>query len=181
MPRWLAIAVVLVAQSTPAPVDFSGRWNLDTYLSDHPEQVAAAIRTDLHLSGETTFVLAGGRGRQSRRGNEQRSSSKPPSADEQERIDDLTLALRYPAPTLTITQHGDTVTLADPQGQTRTLAHWEGPQLVSTTDLGHGRRLVATLSMVPTTRQLMIRTVVERAPNEPGPFEIKQVYDRAER
>ena len=46
--KWLLVAAAMLLQ-TPAPVDFSGAWNLDTYLSDHPEQVAAAIRADLHI------------------------------------------------------------------------------------------------------------------------------------
>ena len=108
--------------------------------------------------------------------------------------------MRYPPPTLQISQTADAITMSDPHGATRTLTAngrkqmlnygddetpaetttaCQGPQLVSTTDLGGGRRMTATYSIVPTTRQLMIRTIIERAPDEPGSFEIKQVYDRA--
>ncbi|HZP47176.1 MAG TPA: hypothetical protein VFB07_01485 [Vicinamibacterales bacterium] len=172
----LAAAVVV-----SAPVDFSGTWTLDTYLSDNSEQVAAAIRADLRIGSDTsTFLMTGARGPRERGRNPHQADAKPPNADEQKQIDDLTMALRYPAPTLKITQSGDAVTLTDAQGQTRTLDHWEGPQLVATTDLGNGRRMTATYSLVPTTKQLMVRTVIERAPNQPGAFEIKQVYDRAQ-
>src|SRR3954453_7989227 len=56
-----------------APTDLSGTWTLDTYLSDSPEQVAAAVRLDLGLGpvnrgGDTTEhgrgdQHGGGRGR----------------------------------------------------------------------------------------------------------------------
>ncbi|HZT77624.1 MAG TPA: hypothetical protein VFA27_13315 [Vicinamibacterales bacterium] len=179
MRTFLIVVTAFVLQAAAPSVDLSGTWRLDTDLSDNPEQVAAAIRADLRIGSDTTtFLMTGTRGRDRGRGNRP-VDAKPPSADEQQKIDDQTLALRYPAPTLTITQSGDTVTLTDAQGQSHTLNHWEGPQLVATTDLGNGRRLVATYSIVQATKQLMIRTVVERAPNEPGAFEIKQVYDRA--
>jgi hypothetical protein len=173
------IAAALLAQTSGAPVDLSGTWTLDTNLSDNPEQVAAAIRADLHLGCETaTFVMRNDRGRSRGRPEPRDTAPKEPNADEQKRIDDLTTALRYPPPTLRIAQTGTTLTLTDAQGQTHTLSHWEGPQLVSTTDLGGGRRMTSTYSLLPMTRQLIIRTQIERAPNQPGPFEIKQVYDR---
>ena len=178
--RLLLIAATVALQS--ATVNFAGTWTLDTYVSDNPEQVAAAIHADLRLQPDTTFVMSGSRnGGFGRRREPDKSSSKAkaPSADEQKQIDDLTMTLRYPPPTLRLDQRGDTVTFADDQGQTHTLNHWEGPQLVATTDLGNGRRMRSTYSLVPTTNQLMIRTAIERAPNEPGPFEIKQLYDRA--
>lgn len=175
--KWLSIVAALLLQSAAPGLDLSGTWNLDTYLSDHPEQVAAAIRADLRIGPDTAFLMMGTRG-QGRGRNQRQSDAKEPNADEQQQIDDLTMALRYPAPTLQIAQNGDAVALTDAQGQTRTLNHWEGPQLVATTDLGNGRRMIATYSIVPTTKQLMIRTTIERAPNQPGAFEIKQVYDR---
>ncbi len=193
----LFLVAAVALQAAPV-VDLSGSWTLDTYLSDHPEQVAAAIRADLRLTPETTaFRMTNDRSRD--RGARPRNASPAePNADEQKHIDDLTEILRYPPPALQITQTADAITLADPHGRTRTLAtngtkqsisygesgtaadtitEWQGPQIVSTTDLGGGRRMVTTYSIVPTTKQLMVRTVIARAPNEPGAFEIKQVYD----
>ena len=49
----LLIAAAALAARAPAQaqsaVDLSGTWTLDTYLSDSPEQVAAAVRLDLGL------------------------------------------------------------------------------------------------------------------------------------
>ena len=44
----LVLPVVLASQ---APVDLSGKWTLDTYLSDNPEQIAAALRIDTGQGG----------------------------------------------------------------------------------------------------------------------------------
>ena len=198
-------AVVLLAA---APVDLSGTWTLDTYLSDNPEQIAAAVRADLRLPNDEVAVGALGRGggfgrRGSRdaasKGGKERTEIRP---EDQKRIDDVTSILRYAPPTLRVSQTDASITLSDPQGTTRTLAvtgkrekqiygdnataadtttDWEGPQLVSSIDIGSGRRMTLTYSIVPTTKQLMVRAAVERAPNEPGPFEITLVYDRVDR
>ncbi len=63
--KWLLLAAAMLLQG--APLDFSGTWNLDTYLSDNPERVAAAIRADLQIGSETTtFLMMGTRGQQGR-------------------------------------------------------------------------------------------------------------------
>jgi hypothetical protein len=208
------LAIVLTAQTATsgraptasATADLSGTWTLDTYLSDKPAQVAAAIRTDLGQRDSSLFPErpTGGRfGRGSgRRGQPSppgpAGTSTPPNAEEQRALDDITAAVRYPPPTLQISQTDTSVTLADPQGRSRTFqtngkreqqlfesaradstARWEGPQLVVDFDLGKGRKMTYTYAVVPTTRQLLVRIVFEPAPNQPAPFEIKYVYDRA--
>ena len=57
-------------------------------------------------------------------------------------------------------------------------ATWEGPQLVVAYEVGHVGTLTYTYSLVPTTKQLLIRVNVERRPGQPGPFEIRLVCNR---
>ncbi len=196
----LAVGALLRAQ---APIDLSGTWTFDTYLSDNAQQVAASIRADLgqNDSGLAGGVSEGGRvGRSAgRRGPAHAGRVTPaPNAEDQRVLDAITHPLRYPPPTLRIIQSSTTVTIRDPQGQSRafqtngkreqqmfdtaradSVARWEGPQMVVDIDLGNGRKLTYTYSIVPTTRQLLVRVTLERAPNQPGPFEIKFVYNRA--
>jgi hypothetical protein len=217
-PRTLALPVLLILATlavlaqpqttSSARVDLSGKWTLDTYLSDHPAQVAAAIRADLGQPPTDQPFGPGsdqegrfGRGDVGRRGGggpRGGGRQNQPNAEEQKRLDALTAPLRYPPTTLTITQTATGVSLAGEQGQTVTLTangkrekltvgentietttRWEGPLLVSEQDLGKGRKMTYTYSIVPTTNQLLVRVELERAPGQPGPFEIKQVYNRA--
>lgn len=205
---WSAAAAAGQAPAK-APIDLSGTWTLDTYLSDSPEQVAAAIRIDLgQRAADEVFVEQAQQGRSGnrmpRRAEPQRPHETPEQAAEREkheaeqlnRLNELTTSVRYPAPTLTITQSEGSVTLADGQQQVTlttdgkrqkvgvgdaqldTSASWQGPQLVIEQDLGSGRAMTRTFSIVPTTKQLMIRSTFERAPREQGSFEVKQVYNR---
>lgn len=208
----LSVACVAVAAHAqprpPAAVDLSGKWTLDTYLSDSPESIAAALRIDLGIgSGDQLFAGdlengRSGRGGAGRRGQPpgQRGGARGGdlNPEEQNRLNDLTAPLRYPPAVLTIVQSTDRLTLTDDSGQARTLTtsgarekqplgaitvdtttRWEGPQLVSEEDLGKGRKITFTYSIVPTTRQLLVRARVERGPGQSGPFDIKYVYNRA--
>jgi len=206
----LSASMVLGAQSTaPVGVDLSGTWALNAPLSDNPEQVAAAIRIDLGLGaagaaaeGTPETGRFGRRGGDGLPGNSPRGrSNRPdqPSADELNRLNDLTAPLRYPPTMLTISQTAETVTFTtDTPGHTQTLTtngkrekvtvgsntidvttKWEGPQLITEQDLGKDRKVIITYAVVASTKQLLVRTALERAPLERGPFEIKYVYDRA--
>ena len=121
-----------------------------------------------------------------------------PSPEEQRAVDAITHPLRYPPPTLQIAQTAAAVTFAEGPNQARTFqvngkreeqvfdtaradstARWEGPQLVIAFDLGKGRKMTYSYSVVAPTRQMLVRVRFERAPNQPSPFEIKFVYDPA--
>jgi hypothetical protein len=198
-----ATAGIALAQ---APVDLSGKWTLDTYLSDNPEQVAAAIRGDVGqvaggMFGDQDIFGGSGRGG-GRRGGEGRGGAnappRQPNADDQKRLDEVNATLRYPPTSLSIVESADVVTVTDQQGAARTLSptgkrekqtvgsltldvttRWEGPQLVSEQDVGAGHMVRYTYSIVPTTKQLMVRIAIDRSPGRPGPFEIRMVYNRA--
>jgi hypothetical protein len=190
-----------------APVDLSGTWTLDTYLSDSPEQVAAAVRLDLGIGPVNHGGDAGEHGRGEQRGDgrgrggqygRQGVPRQTLTPEEQARIDELTNTVRYAPATVTITQNASSVMLADARGGTRTYqtngkkekqtvgsatiesaARWQGPQLVIETELPRDRRMTVSWSIVPTTKQLLMRVALARGTLEIGPLQIKQVYNRA--
>lgn len=209
---FLLVAILAVtvrsALSQPNAFDLSGRWMFDTYVSDNPQQVSAAIRADLGQGSGELFTDdlfgggrygGGGRGRRGQgpgRGNAG-EKPQPVTADDQHKIDDLTSGLRYPPPSMTVTDNGTTLAITDAQGQTRTFqisgkrekqtfesgpvdttTTQEGPVIVSEYDLGKGRKMIYRYSIDGLSKQLVIKVTFERGPGDPGPFEIKQVYDR---
>jgi len=215
MRRWLsgvlvaAIAIVAAAvahaQTSKPALDLAGTWTLDTYLSDSPEQVAASIRIDLGQDGSGAFSGMPERGRargMGRRGQPPRGegggSAAATSPEDQQALDNITAAVRFPPPTLRITQTDASIVIGDVQGPSRTfqingrreqqmfdttradsVARREGPQVVIDIDLGKGRKMTLIYSIVPTTAQLRMRVRFEKAPNDLGPFEVKYIYNRA--
>lgn len=203
----LATTIAASQSSAPPAIDLSGRWTLNTYVSDNPEQVAASIRVDFGVGGSDElfgrgegerFGRRGGRGEGQRNAGGGSKAPDQPSVEEQNRLNQLTEPVRYPPTTLVVSQTADAVTFTDAQGQARTLAttgkrekqtigantidvttRWQGPQLISEEDLGKGRRMIFTYSIVPATKQLLLRVALERATGQRGPFEIKYLYDRA--
>ncbi len=134
----IAVAVAgTVASSQPgAPggLDLSGRWTLNTYLSDNPEQVAASIQFDFGLGGPDRLPdrgsepgrfgrRGGGRGEpQGTREGSRGASRDQPSQEELNRLNELTEPVRYPLTTMVVSQKPDAVTFTDAQGQARTVA-----------------------------------------------------------
>ena len=181
-------------QVLPAPIDLAGTWSLDIHLSDHPEQVARAIQFD---TGEFT-AEAFGRGMEPRAGEERRPPADRMSTNDRKLLAELTRPVKFPSPTLTIAQRDNAVTFTvgerapdtlrtDGKTEKRSLdagtfnrtAEWAGPQLLVAYEVGRAGTLTYTFSIVPTTRQLLIRVNFELVPGQPGPFEIKLVYNRA--
>lgn len=209
----IACAAPARAQDKPAGrPDFSGAWTLDSYLSDNPEQVARAIRLDTGqyleqelVGGEIERGRPGGIGRaggnQGGRGGPARgqgATADQVSPDDRKKLTELTDAVQFASPTLTISQTVSAITITSTRGGTQTVrtdgkaetqqldagavdrvANWEGPTVVVAYEVGHAGTLTCTYRLVPTTKQLLIRVNFERRRGEPGPFDIKLVYNRA--
>jgi hypothetical protein len=202
-----ALSLRVHAQSSGA-VDLSGTWTLDTYLSDSPEQVAAAVRLDLGIGAvnrSPNDATSGGDQRgygRGRGGNYGRQGGAPPRQDltpeDQARLDEVANTVRYAAATLTVAQDGSSVTFTDTRAGARTYqtngkkekqtfgsatvdatARWQGPQLVIEAELPRDRRMTTTWSIVPTTKQLLMRVSLGRGTLEMGPLQVKQVYNRS--
>lgn len=209
----LAAATAAVAAFQGGGPSLAGTWTLDSYLSDNPEQVARAIRLDTGLSptDESLSGLEGGtpggrgmgRGGYGRGGYGRMGGPPPPrrpepiSAEDRKLVEELTGAVQFPPPTLTITQDGSEITLAGGSGASQTFhagskaekqqlqagvvdrtVAWEGPHLVVRYQVGHAGTLRYTYSVAPTTKQLVVRVTFDRD-QQAGPFEIKLVYDPA--
>jgi hypothetical protein len=196
------------AQSGSAPVDLSGQWSLDIHLTDHPEQIARAIqidtgtfRVELEIPGRGDEAGLAGGDRPlgvGRRGDRDRDRPDDPlSTEERKLLAELTRPVQFPPTRLTIAQSETTVTVTagdgapeimrtDGKAEKRTVeagtvmrtAAWTGPQLRVGHKVGRAGTLTYTYSIVPTTRQLLIRVNFERVTGQPGPFDIKLVYNR---
>jgi hypothetical protein len=135
------------------------------------------------------------RGRPGRPGDG-KPQDKPLNTEEKNQLNELAQVLQYPPLALSISQSSSTLALTDPHGQTRTLqltgksekqplgsnvvdctTKVEGPQIISEYQVGKGRTLVYRYSRVPTTGQLLITISFERVEGQPGPVQIRQVYD----
>jgi hypothetical protein len=215
---WAALIVLMgiggaravCAQALAGRPDFSGN---DTYLSDNPEQIARALRLDTGRTGDEALIGRGtgrggfggagriGSGRKTL-GGEPRGRGEAPdqmSAEDRKKVTELTNAVQFASPTLSMTQSENAITFVDSRSGTQTVttngkaekysldtgpvdrvARWEGPTLVIAYEVGHAGALTYTYMLVP-TKQLLIRVNFERLRGEPGPFEIKLVYNRAPR
>ena len=189
-----------------ATADLSGTWSIDTYLSDHAEQITRAIEFD---SGEFRYETdinrparggtgtpahsdpaRRGPGRQSRGG-----AIDHLSETDRKVLAELIRPVRFPPLTLKISQSDQTLTIVgdrDPYemrtdgkdekyaletGSVKRTAQWTGPHLRVAYEVGHAGMLTYDYSIVP-TGQLLIRINFERIRDEPGPFDVKIVYNR---
>jgi hypothetical protein len=194
------------AQTVPGSgMSLSGTWALDTYLSDSPGQVAETLRIDLgprSREGELGRMGRGadGTGRTGSGGSGRgRARAQPVETGQKEdpKRKELLDAVRFPPLTLTLSETDGSTLLTDSMGFTRTFrpngkkepqqfhagaittrTTWQGPQLVIEYDLGQDTWLKYTYSLVPTTKQLLMRVTVESNQEQLAPFEIKQVYNR---
>jgi hypothetical protein len=196
------LVVALAVQTAGGAANLSGTWSLNAMLSDAPEQVVRELQADTgqrpadqlfgDLGGgeERGGGGRGGRGRRPAPSNAPRS--EPMKDADQKLLDQLTTAIRLPPTTLTIAQGDGTVTLGgdtirtDGKTETRQLdggsvertAAWEGPQLVIREKIGHAGTLRTMYSVLPATKQLLVRVDFQREGQlGAGPFEIKLVYD----
>jgi hypothetical protein len=163
--------------------------------------LAAADMSFGRGEGRGSGAARGGRDADRERGSAAARNTPPRSdlsQDEQARIDEVTTLVRYAPATVTVAQTATSVTFTDPRSGPRTFqtsgkrekqtfgsttvdstARWEGPQLVIELDLPKDRKMTTNWSIVPTTKQLMMRVTFARGPLEIGPFQIKQVYGRS--
>lgn len=202
------VAVSGRAPSAQAPdaQTVAGAWELNSWLTDSSDQIVQAIKTDLRTNDLDLFTPPaapeeGERGRGGRRNpiqpqrqSHERALLKP---DEQQKIQSLLDIARLPAVSLTIAQDGGKVTITDPVRGSRTFqangvkepqkfesgvldatTRWEGPQLITDYDVGHGNALRFSYMIVPPSNVLLIRISVQLPGNAAAPFVIKHVYDK---
>jgi hypothetical protein len=199
-PFLLAASLAAQGPATP-PVNLSGAWSLDVYLTDHPEQIARSIQFDTGEFAPATFrgveapPARGGRGGRGAVGQDPQPGQISP--EDRKLLAELIRPIQFPPPSLTIEQQDATVTItagerasytlkADGKDERMTLesgsverkATWKGRVLHVAYEVGRSGVLTYVYSIVPTTGQLLIRVNFERVPGQPGPFEIKLVYNK---
>jgi hypothetical protein len=188
------------AQTSDKP-DLSGTWQLDRGISSDLATLSFEPRANTdNPRGSMGRGGYGGRGGGGFGGFGGRNSSRTPartsSPEEQARLKMLTDDIKAGSATLVISHHDPTFTVSDAQGKTRFLktdgstdknqlgaatiestTHWEGTRLVAEYTIGATRMLAYTFTMLPATRQLVMRIRVEDSqnPRAAGP-EAKLVY-----
>jgi hypothetical protein len=122
------------------------------------------------------------------------------STDDRLRTLELTDEVRNPSSTLTISQHDGTFSVSDAQNTTRVFhtngkkdtlplhavkvdskTVWDGDRLVTEYDVGSGRKIRYTYSIVPDSRQLLVEVVFDTGQKQSGRTlpAIKHIYDVA--
>ena len=181
--------------------DFSGTWSIDEYQQD-------PARADFG-AGEQRGQRAGGfGGGSSRRGRFGGFGGPPPptretaragTPEEHARLQLLTDLLKKSSASLVISHHDPNFVINDAQDHTlffqtdgspeenhlgsvtlTSTTHWDGSRLVTEFSLGTRQRLVYTYSMLPATKQLVLRVRLEAAEGQPAHgSELKLVYQLA--
>jgi hypothetical protein len=190
--------------------NFSGSWTLDRDLSDNPRQsgsesaVSGQGQHPSQRGGYGGYGRGGGYGGMGRGGYGGYGGSGRPgqvSPDDQKKIEELGREAKSPSPTLTISHSTANIAISDAQGHTRffqtngskdqhqldsgivtSTTKWDGNRLVMDYDLGSGRKLTYTYSIVPATRQLLVQVRFDNGQGQTrsgGPQITKYVYDPA--
>ena len=191
------------AQTPAASPALAGTWAFDPYVSDHPVQIALALRLD---TGDGRLETRRGdgddRGTADRpprdAGRGRGGGMRGPAMSEADRalLTELTDAVRFPPLRLVISASDaglrfDTgpgepaVVHADGKPEKRQLrsgavtrtARWDGSRLVVSDEVGQAGTLTHTYEVAPTTGQLVVRVAFTPATGDASPLEIKLVYD----
>jgi hypothetical protein len=119
------------------------------------------------------------------------------STDDRLRALELADEVRNPSEKLTITQNDDSLSIVDERGRTHSFrtngkkdsqqldsvkvdskTKWEGDHLVTEFDLGNGRKLRYTYSLLADPKQLLITAVFDDGQKQGNPLSpVKRVYD----
>ena len=201
----VAVSAILASGQTAPPAevsgdtrpDFSGTWSLDRSLSTAPNQMSLApAANDNRPSDRGNGGGFGGFGRQRRGGAASRGAGEVLTPIEQSRLKAFTDELKTSFATLGISHHDPSFVVSDAQGRaqffqatsvsdenylgTETVTsstHWDGSRLVTGYLLGSHLTLVYTYTLLPKTKQLVLRVTRKSEGDQrtTGP-EIKLVY-----
>jgi len=178
--------------------NLSGDWALNRQLSDDPQHDDASARTQPNggrrggFGGRGGFGRGGFGGRYGGGAGSRRADVDP--ATIQQAIDEA----RSPSPSLTISHSAANIAITDARGRTRffqtsgatdkhqldagtvdSTTSWNGGDLVIQYDLGNGRRMTYTYSLLAATKQLVVRIRIDGSGSGRGPATLKYVYEPA--
>jgi hypothetical protein len=196
-----ACAFVAVLHAAPtaddARPDFSGTWALDRNISTDPAQIDFAPGTPAsrpqQRGGFGGIGGFGGRGGNRQRPNGQASEGL--TQVEQERLKALTDELKSAMGTIVISHHDPDFVVSNAQNHTLFLhttgvneenhlgtttinsaTHWDGSRLVTECALGSRLTLVYTYTLLPNTKQLVLRVARQAADRQRAGPDVRLVY-----
>lgn len=198
----MVAAMAAVTHAAPATdtdkPDFSGTWALDRNISTDPTQIdfapAATPNRPMRggFGGGGIGGFGGGRSRQRR--NEQ-SAEEGLTQVEQERLKVLTDQLKTATATLVISHHDPDFVVNDAQNHTLFLhttgvnddnhvgsttisstTHWDGSKIVTECVLGSRLTLVYTYTLLPNTKQLVVRVSRHAGDRQRAGQDVRLVY-----
>jgi len=183
--------------------DFSGTWTLDRNISTDPGQIdfgrGTTTNRQSQRGGIGGFGGFGGRGGFRPRNNGQ-GSGEGLTQVEQERLKAITDQLKSASGTLVISHHDPDFVVNDAQNHTFFLhttgvneenhlgattinssTHWDGSRLVTECVLGSRLTLVYTYTLVPNTKQLVVRVARQSGDRERAGQDVRLVYRPAQK
>jgi len=196
-----ASAVVAVIHAAPATdtdkPDFSGTWALDRNISTDPAQIdfapAATPTRPMRggFGGGGIGGFGGGRNRQRPNGQDSEGLTQV----EQERLKALTDQLKTATGTLVISHHDPDFVVNDSQNHTLFLhttgvnddnhvgattisssTRWEGSKIVTECVLGSRLTLVYTYTLLPDTKQMVVRVSRQAGDRQRAGRDVRLVY-----
>jgi hypothetical protein len=192
-----ALAIARAQQGDGAKPDFSGTWTLDRNLSTNPAQITFVPAPDANRRPQRGGIGGfGGFGRGgSRPRADSQNSAESLTPSEQERLKALTDQLKTATATLVISHHDPDFVVNDAQDHTLFLhttgereenhlgaitisssTHWTGSRLVTECVLGSRLTLVYTYTLLPNTRQLVVRVARQAEDRRPAGQDVRLVY-----
>jgi hypothetical protein len=193
---WAVVMHAAAATDTEKP-DFSGTWALDRNISTDPAQIDFAPAAGANrpqrggFGGGGIGGFGGGRSRQRTNGQ----SSEGLTQVEQERLKALTDQLKTATGTLVISHHDPDFVVNDAQNHTLFLhttgvnddnhvgattisstTHWDGSRLVTECVLGSRLTLVYTYTLLPETKQLVMRVSRQAGDRQRAGQDVRLVY-----
>jgi hypothetical protein len=200
-----ALTVARAEQGSQKP-DFSGTWALDRNISTDPAQIDFAPASTAGQRPQRGGIGGfggggfGGGGRGGRRRTDSQSSADSLTSIEQERLKALTDQLKTAMAMIVISHHDPDFVVNDSQDHTLFLhttgereenhlgtitlsssTHWAESHLVTECVLGSRLTLVYTYTLLPNTKQLVVRVARQAEDRRPAGQDVRLVYRPAQK
>jgi hypothetical protein len=177
--------------------DFSGTWTLDREISTDPAHVDFVPTVATNANRRPQRGGIGGFGRGGRRRPDQGNNTESLTSIEQTRLKALTDQIRTASARLVISHHDPDFVVNDAQNHTLFLhttgeneenhlgettinsaTHWDGSRVVTECVLGSRLTLVYSYTLLPETRQLVVRIARQIGERRTAGQDVRLVYKR---
>jgi hypothetical protein len=191
-----SLTIARAGQGDSQKPNFSGTWTLDRNISTDPAQVDFAPASSADRRPQRGGIGGfGGAGRGGRRRADSQNSAESLTPIEQERLKALTDQLKTATATIVISHHDPDFVVNDAQDHTLFLhttgereenhlgaitinsaTHWDGSRLVTECVLGSRLTLVYTYTLLPNTKQLVVRVARQAEDRRLAGQDVRLVY-----